>query len=292
MCVSVWLSVCARVCVCVSVHMCARGAGTPAFPPSPLLPFLRRSARAEWLEWREGRPRNGAVPPPSGAPAGRVGEGGRAGAAGGLWGGRAGRRARCLRPRRQSRGPCPRPRSRLLRRRSSRDQVLVEAAGGVRRVQRRLRRAGMQARPRARRPRPRLARVARPRGGPRRGDPPGCPLAVASPLRRRLRRRGRPIIGRPPVQVMRRRPASQVRRPPGSRSRVERRQVPAKDPLGRRPLRKRAGKLGGRAASAWTPRCCSSRRPEWPRRPRSADPSTIPPSSLERPGQRTSGRLS
>ena len=44
---------------------------------APFLPLpsslRRRSARAEWLERREGWPRSGAVPPPSGAPAGRGG---------------------------------------------------------------------------------------------------------------------------------------------------------------------------------------------------------------------------
>ena len=44
-----------------------------------ILIIFWRSARAEWLEWREGRPRNGAVPPPSGAPAGRAGGGLRGG---------------------------------------------------------------------------------------------------------------------------------------------------------------------------------------------------------------------
>eukprot|EP00959_Pyramimonas_sp_CCMP1952_P008720 182464-Pyramimonas_sp.AAC.1 len=61
----------------------------------------------------------------------------------------------------------------------------------------------MQARPRARRPRPRLARVARSRGGPRRGDPPGCLPAVASPRGRRqgaarvLEGLARPVRPRP-----------------------------------------------------------------------------------------------
>ena len=83
-CVFVRVCVCLCMCVCVSVRACvcvfvrvclyARGAGPARAPsPFPLLPFLWRSARAEWLEWREGRPRNGAVPPPSGAPAGRAG---------------------------------------------------------------------------------------------------------------------------------------------------------------------------------------------------------------------------
>ena len=77
MCVYVFVRerVYVRVCVCVCV--CARAAlGPPAPSLSPHPPFLRRSARAEWLEWREGWPRNGAVPPPSGAPAGGWGRGG------------------------------------------------------------------------------------------------------------------------------------------------------------------------------------------------------------------------
>ena len=81
-CGRVYVRVCVRVCVCVCVcvPVCARGAGAArTFPLPPPPPFLRRSARAEWLEWREGRPRNGAVPPPSGALAGRRGRVGAAG---------------------------------------------------------------------------------------------------------------------------------------------------------------------------------------------------------------------
>ena len=68
----------------------APGARTALAPPPipPLLALLWRSARAEWLEWRVGRPQNGAVPPPSGAPAGR---------AGARWGGRGARGGRALR---------------------------------------------------------------------------------------------------------------------------------------------------------------------------------------------------
>ena len=72
-CVCVCACACVRVCVCVGlcvwVRVCVRahaGLPPPAPSPLPLLPFPRRSARAEWLERREGWPRNGAVPPPSG----------------------------------------------------------------------------------------------------------------------------------------------------------------------------------------------------------------------------------
>ena len=77
MVVVVVVCVCVFVCVCV----CARTALAASVPP-PLLPFLRRSARAEWLEWWEGWPCHGAVPPPSGAPAGRAGVGARKGGMG------------------------------------------------------------------------------------------------------------------------------------------------------------------------------------------------------------------
>ena len=75
--------VCARVraCVCVGAWRWHPRPFLP--PPLPLHPSPRRSARAEWLEWREGRPQNGAVPPPSGAPAGRAGA--RGGGLGARW---------------------------------------------------------------------------------------------------------------------------------------------------------------------------------------------------------------
>ena len=97
MCVYVFVRerVYVRVCVCVCVRVCARGAGAARTFPPPPPPFLWRSARAEWLEWREGRPRNGAVPPPSGAPAGRVGEGGRGGGRGFMGGALSGRGPVC-----------------------------------------------------------------------------------------------------------------------------------------------------------------------------------------------------
>ena len=82
-CVCVCVCVCTRVyacvCVCVCVCMCVRARRWHPRASLPPLPILRRSARAEWLEWREGRPQKGAVPPPSGALAGRRGRVGAAG---------------------------------------------------------------------------------------------------------------------------------------------------------------------------------------------------------------------
>ena len=54
---------CVFVCMCVRVCLRAWLWPPDALLPPPPLPFSRRSARAEWLEWREGGPQNGAVPP-------------------------------------------------------------------------------------------------------------------------------------------------------------------------------------------------------------------------------------
>ena len=78
-----FVCVCACMCECVCVYVCvslcvrARRWERPRPTPIPLLPFLRRSARVEWLEWWVGRPYHRAVPPPSRAPAGRARGGGR-----------------------------------------------------------------------------------------------------------------------------------------------------------------------------------------------------------------------
>ena len=69
-CVSVCLCFCARVhacecvrvCVCLSVCVRARR-WHPRALPLLLLPSPRRSARAEWLEWWEGRPQSGLCLP-------------------------------------------------------------------------------------------------------------------------------------------------------------------------------------------------------------------------------------
>ena len=64
--VSVSVRVCMRVsvCVCVCVSVCVRARRWhPRALPLLLLPSPRRSARAEWLEWWEGRPQSGLCLP-------------------------------------------------------------------------------------------------------------------------------------------------------------------------------------------------------------------------------------